>query len=78
MDTKGWVLEAVRKLGWATEKEIQRYLDEEGEPLSRKELRDALDALAAEGKLEQKNDLYRIAALRKAREAFERLFEDPE
>ncbi len=78
MDTKGWVLEAVRKLGWATEKEIQRYLDEEGEPLSRKELQDALNALVAEEKLERKNDLYRVATRRKAREAFERLFEDPE
>lgn len=49
MDRKGWVMRAVEALRLATFKEIQRYLDEEGEPFSKKELLDTLKALVAEG-----------------------------
>jgi len=51
MDRKGWVMRAVEALRLATFKEIQRYLDEEGEPFSKKELLDTLKALVAEGLL---------------------------
>ena len=57
MDRKGWVMRAVEALRLATFKEIQRYLDEEGEPFSKKELLDTLKALVAEGLLEEKNKL---------------------
>ena len=33
MDRKGWVMRAVEALRLATFKEIQRYLDEEGDPV---------------------------------------------
>ncbi len=74
MDAKGWVRRAIERLGWATEREILRYLDETGEELSRKELKDALAALLAEGAIEQKGELYRIQKKTGAREAFDRLF----
>ena len=48
MDRKGWVMRAVEALRLATFKEIQRYLDEEGEPFSKKELLDTLKALVEE------------------------------
>ncbi|WP_456410177.1 hypothetical protein [Oceanithermus sp.] len=76
MDAKGWVLLAVEKLGWATEREIVRWLDEAGEELSRLELQKALAALLAEGRLEQKGELYRRATPKGARSAFDALFED--
>ncbi|WP_456480934.1 hypothetical protein [Oceanithermus sp.] len=76
MDAKGWVLLAVEKLGWATEREIVRWLDEAGEELSRLELQKALAALLAEGRLEQKGELYRRATPKGARGAFDALFED--
>ncbi len=76
MDAKGWVLTAVEKLGWAGEREIVRWLDEAGEELSRQELQKALAALLAEGKLEQKGELYRRATPKGAKRAFDALFED--
>ncbi len=76
MDAKGWVLTAVEKLGWAGEREIIRWLDESGEELSRLELQRALAALLAEGKLEQKGELYRRATPKGAKSAFDALFED--
>ncbi|WP_457628462.1 hypothetical protein [Oceanithermus sp.] len=76
MDAKGWVLLAVEKLGWATEREIVRWLDEAGEEPSRLELQKALAALLAEGRLEQKGELYRRATPKGVRSAFDALFED--
>ncbi len=76
MDAEGWVLLAVEKLGWATEREIIRWLDEAGEELSRLELTRALAALLAGGRLEQKGELYRRATPKGAKSAFDALFED--
>ncbi len=76
MDAKGWVKRAIERLGWAGEREIVRYLDEAGEELSRKELKEALSALLAEGAIEQKGELYRIKPKSGARAAFDRLFGD--
>jgi len=74
MDAKGWVKRAIEQLGWASEREILRYLDEVGEDLSQKELKDALRTLLAEGAIEQKGELYRIKPKSGGREAFDRLF----
>ena len=76
MDRKGWVMRAVEALRRATFKEIQRYLDEEGEPFSKKELLDTLKALVAEGLLEEKEGVYRPARKKGSAEAFRRLFGD--
>lgn len=76
MDTKGWVLRAVEKLRFASEKDIQRWLDEEGETLSREELKKALEALLREQKLELKGDLYRIKNKEGGKDAFSKLFSD--
>ncbi|HEU4740399.1 MAG TPA: hypothetical protein VFS50_02225 [Meiothermus sp.] len=76
MDTKGWVLRAVEKLRFASEKDIQRWLDEEGETLSREELKKALEALLREQKLELKGDLYRIKNKEGGKDAFSKLFND--
>ena len=76
MDRKGWVMRAVEALRLATFKEIQRYLDEEGEPFSKKELLDTLKALVAEGLLEEKEGVYRPARKKGSAEAFRRLFCD--
>jgi len=76
MDAKGWVRQAIERLGWASEREILRYLDEAGEELSKKELKDALAALLAEGAIERRGELYRIQKKSGAREAFDRLFGD--
>jgi len=76
MDRKGWVMRAVEALGQATFKEVQRYLDEEGEPFSRKELEETLKALLAEGLLEEKGGIYRPARKKGSKEAFDRLFKD--
>ena len=76
MDRKGWVMRAVEALRLATFKEIQRYLDEEGEPFSKKELLDTLKALVAEGLLEEKEGVYRPARKKVSAEAFRRLFGD--
>jgi len=51
-----------------------RWLDESGEELSRQELQKALAALLAEGKIEQKGDLYRRATPKGAKSAFDSLF----
>ena len=76
MDRKGWVMRAVEALRLATFKEIQRYLDEEGEPFSKKELLDTLKALVAEGLLEEKEGVYRPARKKGSAEAFRRLVGD--
>ncbi|WP_105317365.1 hypothetical protein [Thermus tenuipuniceus] len=76
MDRKGWVMRAVEVLRFATFKEIQRYLDEEGEAFSKKELEDTLKALVAEGRLEEKEGTYRLARKKGGGEAFEKLFGD--
>lgn len=76
MDAKGWVLTAVEKLGWAGEREIVHWLDEAGEELSRRELKEALAALVAEGALEHKGELYRRATPKGPRDAFDALFEE--
>ncbi|WP_038045413.1 hypothetical protein [Thermus caliditerrae] len=74
MDRKGWVMRAVEALRFATFKDIQRYLDEEGEAFSKKELQDTLEALVREGKLEEKEGTYRLAHKKGGGEAFEKLF----
>ncbi len=74
MDAKGWVRHAVERLGWAGRREIQRFLDEAGEELSKKELEEALAALVAEGVLEQRGERYRLRPRSRGREAFDRLF----
>ncbi len=74
MDRKAWVMRALEALRFATFQEIQRYLDEEGEPFSKKELLDTLKALAQEGRLEERDGTYRLVPKQGSREAFERLF----
>lgn len=74
MDAKGWVRHAVERLGWADENEIRRFLDEVGEELSKKELREALRALVEAEVLEQRGERYRIKPKSGGREAFDRLF----
>ncbi len=76
MDTRGWVLKAIESLRFASEKEIVRWLDEEGESLSKDELRQALEALLQEGHLELKNDLFRLRRKDGSHRAFDSLFKD--
>ena len=76
MDTRGWVLKAIEALRYASEKDIQRWLDEEGETLSKTELQGALEKLLEEGKLELKNDLFRLKNKDGAKSAFEGLFKN--
>ena len=75
MDTKGWVLRAVEALRFASEKDIVRWLDEEGETLSRTELAKALEILLQEGRLELKNDLFRLKPKGDSSN-FDKLFKD--
>ena len=74
MDRKAWVMRAVEALCFASFKDIERYLDEEGEPFSKKELMDTLRALVEEGKLEEKEGTYRLARKKGGGEAFKKLF----
>jgi len=74
MDRKAWVMRAVEALRFASFKDIERYLDEEGEPFSKKELMDTLRALVEEGKLEEKEGTYRLARKKGGGEAFKKLF----
>lgn len=76
MDTRGWVLKAIESLRFASEKEIVRWLDEEGESLSKDELRRALEHLLKEGHLELKNDLFRLKPRDGRHQAFDSLFKD--
>ncbi|RIH82902.1 hypothetical protein Mlute_02360 [Meiothermus luteus] len=76
MDTRGWVVRAVEALRFASEKEIARWLDEEGESFSRHELQKTLQQLVQEGVLELKNDLFRLRRKGSGPQAFERLFRD--
>jgi DNA-binding HxlR family transcriptional regulator len=76
MDRKAWVMRAVEVLRYATFKDIERYLEDEGEPFSRKELLDTLRALVEEGRLEEKEGTYRLAPKKGRSEAFHKLFGD--
>jgi len=76
MDTRGWVLKAIEALRFASEKDIVRWLDEEGENLSKEELRRTLERLLGEGVLELKNDLYRLKPKGGSQAAFDKLFKD--
>jgi len=76
MDTKGWVLRAIEALRYASEKDIVRWLDEEGETLSRTELTRALQTLLEEGRLELKNDLFRLKHKDGSHKNFDDLFKD--
>ncbi|WP_342665514.1 hypothetical protein [Meiothermus cerbereus] len=76
MDTRGWVLKAIQTLQFASEKDIVRWLDEEGESLSRDELRRTLELLLKEGALELKNDLFRLKRKNSNQQAFDKLFKD--
>lgn len=74
MDTKGWVLKAIEALCYASEKDIVRWLDEEGESLSKDELQRSLQKLLDEGRLELKNDLFRLRRKDGGATAFDKLF----
>ena len=76
MDTKGWVLRAMQALRFAEYKQIQRWLDEEGESLSKLELERALAELVKDGRLELKADVYRLSNKKGALSAFDSLFKD--
>lgn len=76
MDTKGWVIKAIEALRYASEKDIVRWLDEEGESLSKDELQRNLEKLLNEGRLELKNDLFRLKPKDRASKAFDQLFGD--
>ncbi|MGQ9692101.1 MAG: hypothetical protein ACUVQC_01250 [Thermaceae bacterium] len=76
MDRKAWVMRAVEALRFAEFRDIQRYLDEEGESFSKKELDDTLKALLEEGQLEEKGGVYRPARKKGGREVFQNLFGD--
>jgi len=65
-----------RLSAYATFKDIERYLEDEGEPFSRKELLDTLRALVEEGRLEEKEGTYRLAPKKGSGEAFNKLFGD--
>lgn len=76
MDTRGWVLKAIESLRFASEKDIVRWLDEEGESLSKDELQRTLEHLLKEGRLELKNDLFRLKRKDGSHSAFDNLFKD--
>jgi len=76
MDTRGFVLKAIEALRWASDKDIMRYLDEEGEALSRHELTRALAALIDQGLIERRGDLYRLKKKAGSKTAFDALFGD--
>jgi len=76
MDRKAWVMRAVEALRFATFKDIERYLEDEGEPFSRKELLDTLRALVEEGRLEEMEGTYRLTPKKGRGEAFRKLFGD--
>jgi len=76
MDTRGWVLRAIESLRFASEKDLVRWLDEEGECLSKDELQRTLEHLLKEGRLELKNDLFRLKRKDGSHGAFDDLFKD--
>ncbi|MBF6593738.1 MAG: hypothetical protein IVW51_04725 [Thermaceae bacterium] len=76
MNTRGWVLKAVEALRYAGQKDILRWLDEEGESLSKDELQKALQTLLNEGRLELENDLFRLKLKGGAKSTFDKLFDD--
>ncbi len=76
MDSAGWVLKAVEALRFSSERDIRKWLDEEGEELSKLELSCALEALLERGKIEIRNDLFRLKRSDKAVVEFDKLFSD--
>ena len=76
MDARGWVLKAIETVRFASEQDLARWLEDEGESFSRHELRRTLELLLSEGVLELKSGLFRLKRKSGNRQAFERLFED--
>jgi hypothetical protein len=76
MDTPSWVLKAVETLHFANEKDIMHWLDEEGEAFSKTQLQHTLEALIKEGKLELRNDMFRLCMKPSKQAAFNQLFSD--
>lgn len=74
MDTVGWVVRALEALRLASEKDLMRWLEEEGEAFSRAELRTALQQLQQMGRLEVQSEMYRLKTRSGNRAAFESLF----
>lgn len=74
MDTVGWVVRALEALRLASEKDLTRWLEEEGEAFSRAELRLALQQLQQMGRLEVQAEMYRLKTRSSNRAAFESLF----
>lgn len=74
MDTVGWVVRALEALRLASEKDLMRWLEEEGEAFSRAELRTALQQLQQMGRLEVHSEMYRLKTRSGNRAAFESLF----
>ncbi|MDT7920112.1 MAG: hypothetical protein RQ868_05920 [Meiothermus sp.] len=76
MDARGWVLKAIETLRFASEQDVARWLEDEGESFSRHELRRTLELLLKEGALELKNDLFRLKRKNSNQQAFDKLFKD--
>jgi Fe2+ or Zn2+ uptake regulation protein len=76
MDARGWVLKAIETLRFASEQDVARWLEDEGESFSRHELRRTLELLLSEGVLELKNDLFRLKRKNSNQQAFDKLFKD--
>jgi hypothetical protein len=76
MDARGWVLKAIETLRFASEQDVVRWLEDEGESFSRHELRRTLELLLSEGALELKNDLFRLKRKNSNQQAFDKLFKD--
>ncbi|MFC6919659.1 hypothetical protein [Meiothermus taiwanensis] len=70
------MLKAIETLRFASEKDIMHWLDEEGETLSRDELRRTLELLLQEDRIELKNDLFRLKRKSSSQSAFDNLFKD--
>jgi hypothetical protein len=63
MDARGWVLKAIETLRFASEQDVARWLEDEGESFSRHELRRTLKLLLSEGVLELKSGLFSARAV---------------
>lgn len=75
MDRKAWVRKAIETLRDPSFREIQAYLDEEGEAFAKAELETTLKALLAAGEIEEVKGRYRLKRKSGGQEAFERLFQ---
>ncbi len=75
MDRKAWVRKAIEALRDPGFREIQAYLDEEGEAFSKAELEATLKTLLAAGEIEEVKGRYRLKRKSGGQEAFERLFQ---